>query len=190
MEFSSIFEPSLFREKVYPFLSGIQKRSAQAKSNPETLKIARGLVLLFISVILAWTSIQVTREESFNLYENQHWPNRVAWKQLLLNRGLIQKTSIGSYSKLLESNPAAFLGESKIWVTADACVVFIPKSAYDSGPELWTCSPDPKGEGWKNLGSGLRGFERLIDLFEKLPRKPLISLKKTVKSIDPKEFHY
>ena len=180
----------VLRENIRSFVSGLQKRGAQAKSNPENLRVARGLGFLFFAIILSWVSIQATEESSILFFQTSHWPRELIWKQTLSGRGLTLRKSLGEYSKLLESNPGAFLDESKIWVMAGGCAVFIPKSPYLSGGELWTCEAHPKMEGWRNLGSGQRGFDRLLDFFEKIPPKPLVSLKKPVNSVDPKEFHY
>lgn len=187
---SRLFNITLFREKFSTILSRISKRGGETKPNLEALKIARGLILLFVSILLGWTSIEFTKQQSIRAFEESHWPMRPIWKMTLSHYGLTQRATLGDYSKLLESNPAAFLGESKIWINPNACVVLLPKSPYDSGPELWTCEPTSKAETWKNLGSGLPAFETLIDILEKFPRKTSLAPQKSVKSIDPKEFHY
>jgi hypothetical protein len=185
-----LFNPNLLRKKVHEILSRVQGRSFKTKPDFETLKILRGIGLLFLSILLSWVSFNLTESQSVKAFLNSQWPKEKIWTQTLSSHGFVKRGQLGEYTELLESHPNAYSNESKIWISQDACVIYLSKSPYRSGAELWTCELDPKSRSWANLGSGLRGFEKLLDFFENSPKKSVREHSKTPKRIDPKEFHY
>ena len=191
MVFRDFIVSDLLRKKISKLLPRVQIPSFKAKPSLETLKSLRGLTFLFLSILGAWISIQLTSEQSVNSYQNSHWPPEFIWRQMLTAKGYSQKQKLGEYSKLLESNPNAFSNEPKIWVTEDSGAVYLPASPYHpNGSELWTGDDEPKIGAWVYLGTGLRGFEKLISFFENAPKIARQNKVKRAKSIDPKEFHY
>jgi hypothetical protein len=179
-----------FYEKLHLSLRSFFKNGKERKFTAETLKTSRGLALLFVAIILAWISVAATENQATENYRLNHWPQESVWKQMLQNRGLVPQTKIGSFNALLKNHPDAYSEEKRIWISPDTCAVYLTQSPYRKGPELWTCDSDAKAASWKALGSGLVGFEKLIDLFESTPKFAKAAPRKSAYKVDPKEFHY
>ncbi|MBC7397970.1 MAG: hypothetical protein H7333_11050 [Bdellovibrionales bacterium] len=190
MERNHTDKPAYFHRKIHAILSWLQKRGFKTKSDSETLKTARGLTSLFFAIGLAWASLEITQNQSVMAYRSSHWPQQRNWEETLEHRGLKRREELNHYGKLLETHPAPFAQERMIWATADFCVIYLPQSPYRPSAELWTCDESTKAFGWARLGAGLKGFEAMIDQFEKMPKKSVILSKTIAKFIDPKEFHY
>ena len=190
MEHGSTTGNHTLYEKFYLSLRSVFKNSKERKFTAETIKTSRGLGLLFVSIILAWVSVEATQNQATENYRLSHWPQKSTWKQTMQNRGLVQQTKLGNFTELLKTHPDAYSEEKKIWVSPDACVVYLTGSPYQKGPELWTCEAGSKATSWKGLGSGLSGFEKLIDLFDSTPKMAKAAPRKNAYKVDPKEFHY
>jgi hypothetical protein len=166
------------------------KRGTKPAFSLEAIKTSKGLAFLFVSIVLAWLSIEATQREATESYRRTHWPKPAAWKSILTERGLTLQKNLGARIDLFKDHPSPFAEASTIWVSKDACVVYLSKSPYLAGPELWTCENSPNVEAWGSLGTGLQGFENLTDFFEKTPKKSIFTAKTPAYKIDPKEFHY
>jgi hypothetical protein len=173
-------------------LRALQTASAKAKSDPQKIKTFRGLVLVFLAIVFGWISLQATETSGIAKYRMQTWPKESVWKKMLAENGLSLKTNIGDYGPQLQTHPDAFSGEALIWVSPDGCMVYIPGSPYhDRSSELWTCELNPKPpRQWMKAGSGIDGFEKLVDFLEKSPKKTPIALKPRLNIVDPKEIRY
>jgi hypothetical protein len=190
MEFNRIFNSSSIHGKFSSFLSRLPKRNSKRTLSIEAMKTARGIALLFVSILLAWISVETTQNQATDSYRRNHWPKASVWNQTLIDRGLTPQRNLGEFSELLKNHPAAFTKESIIWTTPDACVVYLAQSPYQSGPELWTCEKKAMALKWQSFGTGLMGFEKLTDFFEISPKKARLQPKKNLYKIDPREFHY
>jgi hypothetical protein len=190
MERNYSFNLSAGYQKLSLLVSKVHDRSRKSTLTLEAIKTSRGLALVFVAIILAWISLEFTQSEATDHYVHSHWPKAQVWTQTLEARGLVSQKNLGSFSELLKSHPRPFSGEQKIWVSSDACVVYLTKSPYQSNPELWTCAPNAKPSQWLAQGSGLYGFEKLIDFFAKTPLIAHKLQKPGTYKIDPKEIRY
>ena len=173
-------------------IRALQTAGAKAKSDPQKIKTIRGLALVFFAIVAGWTSLQVTESSGIAKYRMQAWPQESVWKKILTDRGLVRRTNLGDYGPQLQNHPSAFSGDAVIWTTPDGCMVYIPGSPYqDRSSELWTCEMNPKPpRQWFKAGSGMEGFEKLVDFFEKVPKKALIATLPRLNIVDPKEIRY
>lgn len=169
-------------------LSRLQKRGPEAKLSVETIKIVRGLVTLAIAVGLAFVSHTVSRRSAILAWRSSHWESRVTWELLLHQWGFQKNSQLEKYLYLFRSEPLLFTEESILWVTEDACSIYIHQSPYQPGAELWICQGKPPKQRWINLGSGLDAFDRLIQFFETHPHRSAAP-KRSI-PIDPKELRY
>jgi hypothetical protein len=190
MERSDFTDFSSLHEKLSTFLSKFCSRRKRPAFTLEAIKTSRGLAFLFVSIVLAWISVEATENQATEKYRNTHWPKLTVWTQTLTGRGLSPQKNLGEFTALLKTHPAPFSQDEKIWVSRDACVVYLPKSPFHPNPELWTCEKSPTAFTWTNLGSGLAGFEKMTDFFDHTPLKAKPAPVARAYKIDPKEFHY
>lgn len=190
MEFDNFFHLGLFRKRMVQLLSKIRSTNQKTGEAAQILRTIRGFVYLLMSVIGTWISIDLTSSRSIQNYRSDHWPHQTTWIHTLQSRGLVLRENLGPYTKLLETNPSAFTRDSQIWITEDLCALLVPSSPYHSGSEFWTCTGTKTLSPWIKLGGGLKGYEKLVELFENSPIKSIPKLSKISKNIDPKEFHY
>ena len=187
MERSHFINYRSLHQKLSLFLPKISKGSSKGALTAQAIKTCRGLAFLFVSIILAWVSVEATQNQATENYRRSHWPKPSVWNQFLKAHGLIQQKNLGLFSNLFKSHPGAFAKESKIWVTSDACVVYLSQSPFQNGPELWTCDSKPSADSWTSLGTGTAGFEKLSDFLDTTPKKFKASV---LYKIDPREIHY
>ncbi len=181
---------NFFHQSFSKLLSRFQSGRGTSKRNFETIKIARGLILLFFFIGLAWISIEATETEGIARYRRSHWPNKNLWMGMLKEHGLTWHSDLSPYLNFLKSHPHPFAEDPSFWVTKDGCSVLIPKIPGQNKPEFWSCSSLPSTAEWLDLGSGLVGVEKLAAFMEKNPIKFTPKPKVRTKEIDPKEFHY
>lgn len=181
---------ALLHRAFHELVSRLQKRSFKAKPDLETIRTARGLILLFFAIGLGWVSVAVGERQSIAAYRIAHWPKQSVWEQTLSAHGLKRREDLSHYGKLLEAHPSPFDEEKSIWSASNLCIVYLTQSPYQPGAELWTCDESVKASDWQKLGPGVEGFENLVSELEKIPKKTVLAFKRVTKSVDPKEIHY
>jgi hypothetical protein len=190
MERNYFLNHRLMHEKLSLHLQKLLNRSKTRTSLVETLKTSRSIGFLFFSIILGWISIQATQNQATLAYQKTHWPKALVWNQTLEHRGLVQQSALGAFTSAIKNHPNPYSQDQSIWVSQDACLVYIPKSHYKPEAELWACENNPGPTHWSLMGEGTQGFENLIDFFEKTPQKSKLKQLAQVYKIDPKEFRY
>ena len=179
---------SLFRKRTHEFknllttISALQKNSANPKTNPEILKISKGLALLFIAIALAWISKSETENSTRERVLQTEWPPTQILHAVLTQGGWTSsKTDL---STTLKNHPDPFSSESMLWESEDHCLIFLTQSPE---PELWSCATshnrDLRKIKWHKLGSGYAGINTLAKIV--VPK-----IKIPTSYIDPKEIRY
>jgi hypothetical protein len=203
MELSHRHLRSAFHAKFSRTLSRIQisgfatkPNLAKLKLDAEKSKLLRGVAFLFLAIIFAWVSLVASEEKGRLLFARTHWPQPQAWNETLASFQLKHQEQLGNWTALFKTLPNAFSDSSEIWANENGCYVYLSKSPFghNVSAEFWTCAQPLAPTKWVNLGSGIEGFDRLIDFLNKnRPKLVQISTKKTPlhrNVIDPKEIRY
>lgn len=158
-----------------------QKRSGLSKANPEVIKVARGIALLLLSVLLAWISKTETENSTRDAILNSEWPPVQVRNDILKAGGWFREHA--DLSTLLKNHPDPFAAKAMIWESEDHCLIYFSASE----PELWACATSHTLASskikWHKIGSGYAGLNRLSQI------APPIA-KKVASYIDPKEIRY
>jgi hypothetical protein len=162
----------------------------------EKLKLLRGIVCLFLAIVLGWASLQASQEKGRFFFARHHWPLYPAWKETLASFQLQHQEQLSKWTTLFKTLPDAFSDSSEIWANENGCYVYLAKTPFnrDTGAEFWACAAAAPIAKWVNLGSGVEGFDRLIEFLNQ--HKPLlvqIAQKKPNPRrnlVDPKEIRY
>lgn len=186
---------SMFRNRMLRFknlfngITKLQKNGADSKANPETIKIAKGLCLFLLALMLGWISKSETESNTRKSTLEGEWPSAQVF-QSVLNQGGWHRFESTDLSSLLKNHPDPFHEKSVIWETEDHCFIFLSQSPYQNEaarPELWSCAAGhnkPKSKlRWHKIGSGYTGLNQLSQIV--VPK-----VKKTASYIDPKEIRY
>lgn len=178
---------SLFRDRARQFknlLESISKtkgNGSNPKTNPEALKIAKGIVLCLLAVFLAWICKSETERQTREQTLQEEWPT-IQTLHAVLHEGGWKPVTEADFSLLLKNHPDPFSEQSMIWGSEDHCLIYL----RNSKSELWSCATSHRKTSkikWHKIGSGYAGVNLLSKI--SLP-KPKI----TASYIDPKEIRY
>jgi len=196
MDFLYRFVPHHLQQHLSIALSKLQDRRAEATRDPEKIKTIRGLSFVFLSLILGWASVELCQSNGIDFFQNSHWPSHSLFGNTLKSYSLLKQTNLSDWTSLLKTQPDAFSESSSIWVSENGCYVYLAKSPYaeDNSALFWSCTPHESGKEnktpWKNLGTGIAGFERLVEFLDKRPTLPAQTNLTRRNIIDPKEIRY
>lgn len=185
------FAPARYLEsKISALLARIPARHRRSAFDPETLSLLRGIGWWMASCILAWISLESTREMTLIEFRNSHSPPRTAWESVLIAHGYH-----------MSSDTAPHLPKGVFRVSTDQNRVLLPSelSRLDA--------PSPSGRIWQRGGGGasewkdrpfsLEGFEAWILELDTHPNPPKTSPSRNGRithlagnSIDPREIRY
>lgn len=170
------FAPARYLEsKLSALLARLPARHRRSALDSETLSLLRGIGWWMASCILAWISLESTREMTLIEYRNLYSPPRPAWEGLLIARG---------FHPTAESGPAVPRGVFR--VSADLNRVLLPASdAFPEAGRIWQKSKGGASE-WGDRPFTLQGFEAWISELDSRPNPP----KTRANSIDPREIRY
>ena len=172
--------------------SRLQNHSPKSESNPEVLKIIRGIALIAIALVMGWSALTATERKTRTEVLQSEWPAPAILQSILEQRGWT-RAPMSDHDTLVKGAPFIQYGSVGIWINEDRCAVFIQQSAGDSisdgriPPALWTC-----GEGgrkkqnrqrWRKIGSGYDGVNQLAGIQAPKSKKP-------PSYIDPNEIRY
>ncbi len=193
MEFNHYFRDRFLYKSIHQQISKIQIPRFKTQLTPQKVRTTRGLILIFLSLVLAWLAQHASAHQAIYDYRESHWPGVQSWKSTLKEYGLSQRLQLSEAPSLLLNHPDAFSNRSVIWSSLDGCALYVPQSPYfEAQPELWTCKADNslKVKEWKEFGSGIAGFERLTAFLETLPKKNSPNPVPIRNWVDPKEIRY
>jgi hypothetical protein len=189
MDKSMLRNVALELKNLFKGTAKLQTNSVLAKSNPEAIKISKGMALFLIALLCAWISKTETEIKTRQQILQSEWPSSQIFYSVL-NQGGWHRSEAVDLSVLLKNHPDPFLAQSVIWESEDHCFIYLTQSPYQneaSKPELWSCAAGhnkPKTKlKWRRVGSGYSGLNLLSQII--LPR-----VKKTASYIDPKEIRY
>lgn len=175
-------------------ISKAWKKNPASVKSPETLKVLKSILGVFVALSLAWLAKSETESRQRMETMNSEWPHAMIWSSWLSKQGWVkQNQSVNPYTLPKDSTSLP----SQIWISRDRCLILLTQSPY-SGPhpgqlehELWSCDSQShtrlKSAQWEKIGSGFKGVNRLAESIEKSPSN---QPKKQRLRIDPREIHY
>jgi hypothetical protein len=176
--------------KISALLARIPSRHRRSAFDPETLTLFRGITWWMASCILAWISLEATREMTLIEYRNSYSPPRGSWEAVLSARGFhpSPETAPGLPKGIFKVNSAL---DRILLPAAD------PREESFPGPaRVWK-----KGKGglsdWSERPFNLQGFEAWILELDVAPKTAKVAASgrgrqhpSAGNSIDPREIRY
>ena len=142
-----------------------------------------------MGIALSFSAHEWSSQLGATFFGQTTWPPSRAWSQTLKDLGFV-KIPLTQNQSLLQHHPHPFQASDAIWFTAEGTAVYVADSPYQPHQaELWTRgAPNLIPLNWTNLGSGITGFNELIQKAEAtIPAK--IKLQNRI-WVDPKEIRY
>ncbi len=161
------------------------------------LKLPAGILLLLISVLLAFYAKDIALVQAEATWHRTHFPGQAVWEWTLGQKGFSRVSAPAEIHRFLRALPLSLDSAHSVWLENQAeTIVVFQAPELDVLPLVYTRADKraratkPSRSQWQPLGTGWPAFELALEAIEKMPRPQVVRSRPQRRFSDPRAIQY